>query len=120
MPACLSAAALVVGRAGALTLAELAIVGRPAVLIPLPTAADDHQTRNAQSFERAGAAVLLRQDEATGERLAEILADLLGASQRRAAMAAASRVLARPDAAPVIVARLEELAAQGGHGKKAA
>ena len=118
MPAALARASLVVGRAGALTLAELAIIGRPAVLIPLPTAADDHQTRNAQAFAQAGAAVLLRQDDATPSHLADTLADLLGAPAQLAAMAAATRTLARPRAASDIVDRLEVLAAEASAGKR--
>jgi UDP-N-acetylglucosamine--N-acetylmuramyl-(pentapeptide) pyrophosphoryl-undecaprenol N-acetylglucosamine transferase len=110
MPAALGDAQLVVGRAGALTLAELAIVGRPAVLIPLPTAADDHQSKNAQSFADAGAAVVLRQGEATGAALAEVLAGLLADPSRRATMAASMRGLGRPTAAEDVVRQLESLA----------
>lgn len=102
---------LVIGRAGALTLAELAITGRPAVLIPLPTAADDHQTRNAAAFERAGAAALLPQAEATGERLAEVCTGLLADEARRTSMSAAMAGLGRPAAARRIVDALEAIAA---------
>jgi UDP-N-acetylglucosamine--N-acetylmuramyl-(pentapeptide) pyrophosphoryl-undecaprenol N-acetylglucosamine transferase len=109
MAGALSGAALVVGRAGALTLAELAIVGRPAILIPLPTAADDHQTRNAQSFSRSGAALVLPERETTAARLADALADLLADPARRRAMAQAMTALARPTAARDIVDRLETL-----------
>jgi UDP-N-acetylglucosamine--N-acetylmuramyl-(pentapeptide) pyrophosphoryl-undecaprenol N-acetylglucosamine transferase len=100
-----------VGRAGALTLAELAIVGRPAVLIPLPTAADDHQSKNAAEFARAGAAVVLDQAQATGAALADLLAALLADPARREAMATAMRGLARPAAATEVVERLAALSA---------
>jgi UDP-N-acetylglucosamine--N-acetylmuramyl-(pentapeptide) pyrophosphoryl-undecaprenol N-acetylglucosamine transferase len=102
-------ASVVVARAGALTLAELAIAGRPAILIPLPTAADDHQSKNAARFAKAGAAIVLNQHNATGAQLARLLGDLLADSGRRRAMSAAMRSLARPRAASEIVDRLERL-----------
>ena len=104
-------AGLVVARAGALTLAELAIAGRPAILIPLPTAADDHQSKNAARFAQAGAALVLNQGAVTGAQLALLLGDLLADSGRRQAMATAMRSLARPKAAAEIVDRLEKLTA---------
>jgi UDP-N-acetylglucosamine--N-acetylmuramyl-(pentapeptide) pyrophosphoryl-undecaprenol N-acetylglucosamine transferase len=104
-------ASLVVARAGALTLAELAIAGRPAILIPLPTAADDHQSKNAARFAQAGAAIVLNQQTVTGVQLAQLLGDLIADSGRRQAMATAMRSLARPMAAAEIVDRLEKLTA---------
>jgi UDP-N-acetylglucosamine--N-acetylmuramyl-(pentapeptide) pyrophosphoryl-undecaprenol N-acetylglucosamine transferase len=104
-------ASLVVARAGALTLAELAIAGRPAILIPLPTAADDHQNKNAAHFAQAGAAIVLNQQTVTGAALAQLLGDLLADLGRRQAMATAVRGLARPKAAAAIVDRLEKLTA---------
>jgi UDP-N-acetylglucosamine--N-acetylmuramyl-(pentapeptide) pyrophosphoryl-undecaprenol N-acetylglucosamine transferase len=109
MAGALGDAALVVGRAGALTLAELAIVGRPAVLIPLPTATDDHQTKNAAAFARTGAAVVVEQKSATGAGLAELLGTLWTDAGRRAEMASAMRALGRPSAARDVVARLATL-----------
>jgi UDP-N-acetylglucosamine--N-acetylmuramyl-(pentapeptide) pyrophosphoryl-undecaprenol N-acetylglucosamine transferase len=114
MAGTLAAAGLVVGRAGALTLAELAIVGRPAVLIPLPTAADDHQSKNAAEFGQAGAAVVLDQNQATGAALAELLSTLLADSRRRESMAAAMRSLGHPAAAAEVVQRLSALTAPRG------
>lgn len=114
MPGELAKASLVIGRAGALTLAELAIVGCPAILIPLPTAADDHQTSNAREMATAGAAVLLPQREATAEGLAELVTTLLGDDARRATMGAAMAALGRPDAARAIVDELERLAPAAG------
>jgi UDP-N-acetylglucosamine--N-acetylmuramyl-(pentapeptide) pyrophosphoryl-undecaprenol N-acetylglucosamine transferase len=110
MPSELAKASLVIGRAGALTLAELAIVGCPAILVPLPTAADDHQTANAREMAAAGAAVVLPQNEATAEGLAELVASLLRDDARRAAMGAAMAALGRPGAARAIVDELERLA----------
>ena len=109
MPGELAKATLVIGRAGALTLAELAIVGCPAILIPLPTAADDHQTANARELANAGAAVLLPQAEATAAGLADLVASLMNDDGRRAAMAAAMAALGRPGAGRAIVDELERL-----------
>jgi UDP-N-acetylglucosamine--N-acetylmuramyl-(pentapeptide) pyrophosphoryl-undecaprenol N-acetylglucosamine transferase len=110
MPAVLSKAAVCVARAGALTLAELAIMRRPAILIPLPTAADDHQTMNALAFEHAGAAVVLAQAEASATRLADLVDEILQDPARRASMAAAMGTLARADATRDIVAELSAIA----------
>lgn len=110
MPAVLAAATLVVGRAGALTLAELAMVGRPAILIPLPTAADDHQTRNAAEFATAGAAIVAPQKHTDAASLARMISDLCADPQRRAAMSRAMSGLGRPTAAHDIVDELERVA----------
>lgn len=90
---------LVLCRAGALTVAELAAAGVGAVLIPFPHAVDDHQTANARFLERAGAARLLPQTELDAQRLAAVLDELLGDRDRLLAMAEAARGQARPDAA---------------------
>ena len=111
MPTALAAAALVVGRAGALTLAELAMMARPAILIPLPTAAADHQSRNAAEFERAGAAVVLDQRTATPEALAAQIASLMSAPEQRAEMSRHMAALGRPDATREIVDEMERLIA---------
>jgi len=116
MPTALAAAALVVGRAGALTLAELAMMARPAILIPLPTAAADHQTRNAAEFARARAAVMVEQRTATGQLLAERIAELMSAPGRRAEMSRHMAALGRPDATREIVDELEALVAPRGRG----
>jgi UDP-N-acetylglucosamine--N-acetylmuramyl-(pentapeptide) pyrophosphoryl-undecaprenol N-acetylglucosamine transferase len=110
MPAVLSRAALCVARAGALTLAELAIMRRPAILIPLPTAADDHQTMNALSFEQAGAAILLPQAEASATRLADLVDEILQDPARHTAMTAAMGTLGRAGATHDIVAELAAIA----------
>jgi UDP-N-acetylglucosamine--N-acetylmuramyl-(pentapeptide) pyrophosphoryl-undecaprenol N-acetylglucosamine transferase len=97
------AADLVVCRAGATTIAELTAAGRPAVLIPLPTAADDHQRKNAEVLAGAGAAALIEQRDLTGTLLAARITDLLEDPGRLREMAQAARRLARPDAARAIV-----------------
>jgi UDP-N-acetylglucosamine--N-acetylmuramyl-(pentapeptide) pyrophosphoryl-undecaprenol N-acetylglucosamine transferase len=109
MPAALAEASLVIARAGALTLAELAIMGRPAILIPLPTATDDHQTLNALEFERAGAAVIVPQYDTTPPQLANVIQTLMGEPRRLEKMAEAMRGLARPNATREIVAELRAL-----------
>lgn len=101
---------VVVSRAGATTIAELAAAGRPAILVPLPTATDDHQRKNAQVMERAGAALVVDERELTGERLAHEIVTLAADRSRRVAMAGAARRLARPDAAARIADRVWELA----------
>lgn len=93
---------LVICRAGALTVAELAVCGRPALLVPLPHAIDDHQTLNARFLADAGAAVLLAQAE-FARRAAPLLQALLKCPARLRAMAAAARALGRPEAANAIV-----------------
>jgi UDP-N-acetylglucosamine--N-acetylmuramyl-(pentapeptide) pyrophosphoryl-undecaprenol N-acetylglucosamine transferase len=105
----MKAAGLVVSRAGATTLAEVTAAGRPAILIPLPTATDDHQRHNARALEAAGAAELMDQRDLTGERIADRMISLAGDPERRRRMAAAARQLARPRAAEDIVDELIRL-----------
>jgi UDP-N-acetylglucosamine--N-acetylmuramyl-(pentapeptide) pyrophosphoryl-undecaprenol N-acetylglucosamine transferase len=103
MPSAINAADLVVARAGAMTVAELTACGKPAILIPLPTAIYDHQMKNARVMEAAGAAVVLPQAELTGAKLAETVTAILDDPERVRAMGAASVTLRRIDAAEVIV-----------------
>jgi UDP-N-acetylglucosamine--N-acetylmuramyl-(pentapeptide) pyrophosphoryl-undecaprenol N-acetylglucosamine transferase len=109
---------LIVCRAGATTLAEITAAGKPAILIPLPTATDDHQRKNAEVLGTVGAAEVLLQAEATGDELARRIGALAADPARRAQMAAAARRLAKPDAADVIVDRaltlIADQAAQRG------
>ena len=102
MAAAYQRADLVVSRAGATTVAELGVVGRPAILIPYPHAADNHQEINAQELVRAGAARLHRQSELTPAGLADAMAELLGDAGARARMADAMTALGRPEAAATI------------------
>lgn len=101
----IKAADLVISRAGATTIAELTAAGKPAVLVPLPTAADDHQRKNAELLRDAGAVEVIEQKDLTGARLAERVLSLTADRERLAAMSAAARRLARPDAAKLIVDR---------------
>jgi len=108
----LAAADLVVGRAGASACAEVCAVGRAALLIPYPFAADEHQRCNAQALERGGAATCIPQSEATVERLAGFLSELAGSPQRRATMAARAAALGRPEAAREVARDLLAVAGQ--------
>jgi UDP-N-acetylglucosamine--N-acetylmuramyl-(pentapeptide) pyrophosphoryl-undecaprenol N-acetylglucosamine transferase len=101
---------LVVSRAGASTVAELTAVGRAAILVPFPHAADDHQGKNAEALARAGGAVVLRQPEADANRLAAAIDRLLRDDPARVAMAAASRSRGRPHAAKAIAEDVLDLA----------
>lgn len=101
----LGQADLVVCRAGATTLAELTAAGKPSILIPLPTATDDHQRKNAEAMASTGAAEVMLQKDATGTALAGRIASLVQDAAARARMSAAARALARPEAARVIVDR---------------
>jgi UDP-N-acetylglucosamine--N-acetylmuramyl-(pentapeptide) pyrophosphoryl-undecaprenol N-acetylglucosamine transferase len=112
VPARLAAAQLVIARAGASTMTELTTVGRPAVLVPYPHAADDHQTSNAHAFAAAGAGWLVPQPDFTPEALARLLRELVDDPARLAGAAAASRDFGTPDAAmnlaDVVVAAIDE------------
>ncbi len=101
--------ALVVCRAGATTLAELTVCGRPAILIPFPHAAGDHQNANARALEQAGAAVVLQQQDLTALRLATELRILLADREQLQLMAMRGRALARPDAARNILSECRSL-----------
>jgi UDP-N-acetylglucosamine--N-acetylmuramyl-(pentapeptide) pyrophosphoryl-undecaprenol N-acetylglucosamine transferase len=98
-PERLAAAHLVIGRAGASTMAELMAMGRPAVLIPYPFATDDHQTANAAGFVAAGAGVLMAEADATAAKLTGDLIGFMGSPEALSGAAAAARALGIPDAA---------------------
>lgn len=101
---------LCVARAGMMTIAELCAWGVPSVLIPLPTAAADHQTRNARALAASGAAEMLEQGGLTAHALGSALTTLLDDAPRRAAMTAAARARGRPGAATAIAERVIALA----------
>ena len=105
----LGQADLIVCRAGATTLAEIAAAGKPAILVPLPNATDDHQRKNAETLAAAGAAETLLQQDLTGRTLAGRILALAADRPRRTQMGAAARGLARPAAAQLIVNRALEL-----------
>jgi UDP-N-acetylglucosamine--N-acetylmuramyl-(pentapeptide) pyrophosphoryl-undecaprenol N-acetylglucosamine transferase len=106
MPAAYASADLVVSRAGAGAVAELAAAGKPSILTPFPYAADQHQLRNAEAFERAGAARVILDRDMNGARLFQAVMEL--APQRRR-MGEAARAMARPGATGRVADILEEL-----------
>lgn len=105
-----AAADVALSRAGAMSCAELTATGVPAILVPYPFAADDHQRRNAELLVAGGAAEMILDRDLTGERLAAGLSALFGDPARRARMAAAARALGRPDAAERVAAECLRLA----------
>jgi UDP-N-acetylglucosamine--N-acetylmuramyl-(pentapeptide) pyrophosphoryl-undecaprenol N-acetylglucosamine transferase len=109
MTAQYAAADVVLARAGS-TIAELCAAGKPSVLVPLPTAADDHQRRNAEVLAEAGAAEMLLQRDVTPESLRSALVALLSDAPRRAVMAERARSLAKPGALEKIAAMVLRLA----------
>jgi UDP-N-acetylglucosamine--N-acetylmuramyl-(pentapeptide) pyrophosphoryl-undecaprenol N-acetylglucosamine transferase len=114
MAARYEAANLVVCRAGATTVTELACAGLGSILIPYPFAADDHQTANARMLEAAGAAAVVSEEELTPAGLADLILTIARTPGRAREMGERARSVAKPDAARAIVDRLERLA--GGHG----
>ncbi|HUA76920.1 MAG TPA: UDP-N-acetylglucosamine--N-acetylmuramyl-(pentapeptide) pyrophosphoryl-undecaprenol N-acetylglucosamine transferase, partial [Acetobacteraceae bacterium] len=109
VPERLAAAHLVIARAGASSIAEIAVCGRPSVLIPLPGAIDDHQRANAAALAASGAAIVLDQDGLTAERLRVAIAALLGDPGRLASMAEAASRFARADAGERLADLVESL-----------
>ena len=99
---------VMVSRAGGMTVAELAAVGLPSVIVPLPGSPGDHQTGNGRRLERAGAAVLVPDAELTTDRLEQELEPLVADAGRRDAMAAAAAGLGRRHAATAIAALVEQ------------
>jgi UDP-N-acetylglucosamine--N-acetylmuramyl-(pentapeptide) pyrophosphoryl-undecaprenol N-acetylglucosamine transferase len=102
-----SAADLAVARSGAASLAEMAFFALPGILIPFPYAADDHQSRNAEIFARAEAAVILKESELSGDLLARKITDLTGDMTKIRSMSENSARLAPKDAAKLVAATME-------------
>jgi UDP-N-acetylglucosamine--N-acetylmuramyl-(pentapeptide) pyrophosphoryl-undecaprenol N-acetylglucosamine transferase len=101
---------LIICRAGATTCAEVAAAGRAAIMIPLPTAADDHQRKNAEALQNSGAARMVLQRDLSGESLANEIISLINSPEKISAMETAAKNLAREDAAEVTVDIIEKLA----------
>jgi UDP-N-acetylglucosamine--N-acetylmuramyl-(pentapeptide) pyrophosphoryl-undecaprenol N-acetylglucosamine transferase len=118
MPAAFARADLVVCRSGASTVAEITAAGKPAIFVPFPRAADDHQRVNAEALARSGAAVVVEESRLEGVWLAETIAALLGDSSRLARMSEAARALAHPNAArdiAMMAARVAGIEEQSGN-----
>lgn len=99
MPALFAQASLLLCRSGASTVAEVTAAGKPAIFVPFPRAADDHQKRNAEALQRAGAAVILEESRLAPGTLVETVASLFADQPRLKVMAEAARSLSHPDAA---------------------
>lgn len=112
MPAAYAVADLVIARSGASSLTEIASAGHPSILVPYPHAADDHQTRNAEVFSEAGAAVLIQESSLDAEKLADLAISILQDLPTYKRMAKAARALAVPDAADQICAAIEATISQ--------
>ena len=108
MPSALGAADLVIGRSGASSLAELAAADVPAILVPLSTAADDHQRANARAAAKCGAVIVLEETETTSDALTEQVVGLIPDTGKLMEMANAMKLLDRPDAAKLIATRILE------------
>lgn len=106
MLSCYRAASLILCRAGSSTLAEIARVGRPALFIPLPTAADNHQQKNAEVYSQVGAARVVKQDAMSAKEFADMILDLLHDPESLERMAQKVRQFHKPQAASEIVADL--------------
>ena len=105
----IAAADLVVSRAGAMTIGELAAAGRAAILVPFAAATNNHQELNARVVERAGGALVITESQLTPERLAAAISDVLGNAQKAVQMGAAARSLAAPDATKKITELLVKI-----------
>lgn len=120
MGATYAAADLVLCRAGAITLAELTVLGKPSILIPYPFAADDHQRANAEALVQAGAAVMVLDRALTPEALARTIDGLWGDDERLAGMARAAARMGRPEATAAVVetclSSVEQPRTAGGEG----
>lgn len=116
MPAAFACADLIICRAGASTVGELAAAGKAALLVPFPGATDQHQLQNARALERAGAAGVIEQSELTPARLVAEIDALLASPERLSGLEQAARSLAKPAAAAEI-ARLVEEVAEGKRGR---
>jgi UDP-N-acetylglucosamine--N-acetylmuramyl-(pentapeptide) pyrophosphoryl-undecaprenol N-acetylglucosamine transferase len=110
MPAAFARADLLLCRSGASTVAEATAAGKPAILVPFPQAADDHQRRNAEAIAQGGAAVLVPQAELTPERLAQIVTELFADPRRLKEMAERAQALSHHDAAGRVARMVAELA----------
>jgi UDP-N-acetylglucosamine--N-acetylmuramyl-(pentapeptide) pyrophosphoryl-undecaprenol N-acetylglucosamine transferase len=105
---------LVICRAGATTCAELSAAGKVGIMIPLPTAADDHQRKNAEALSTANAAKMILQADLTGESLSKEITDLINSPEKITEMERNAKNLAKKDAAKVTVDLIEELSKSHG------
>ncbi len=110
LPDILAAADLAISRAGASTVAEIAVIGTPTVFVPLPGAPGDHQRKNAELLAAAGGAVIVDDEKATIEEVWEPVQRLLKDAPRRDGMRERARAVGQPDAAERVAALVEQVA----------
>ena len=110
LPARIAWAHLVIARSGAGTVSELAVIGRPAILVPLPHALDDNQTPNADALANAGGGWRVRQSELTAEKLAAMLSDAFSSPDDLARRAAAARTIGKPEGTAKVADAVQALA----------
>jgi UDP-N-acetylglucosamine--N-acetylmuramyl-(pentapeptide) pyrophosphoryl-undecaprenol N-acetylglucosamine transferase len=113
MPQAFARADLLICRSGASTIAEIAAAGKPAIFIPFPRAADDHQRRNAEAIAATGAAVLMAESELSPEKVAQTMIELLADPARLQEMSEKAKALGRQDAAGQVAQMTADLAARG-------
>lgn len=113
IPAQVAEAQLVISRAGASSVADIAVIGRPSILVPLAAAIRDEQTANAQGLERVGAAHVMQESEFNAETLVESMTGILGHAQKAAEMSRAALEAGKPDAAEDLANLVETLAGKG-------
>jgi UDP-N-acetylglucosamine--N-acetylmuramyl-(pentapeptide) pyrophosphoryl-undecaprenol N-acetylglucosamine transferase len=112
VPARLAEAQLVISRAGASSVADISVIGRPAIFIPLKIATHDHQTANARGLVEAGGAQIIAEDDLTALELARQVFAILSTPAKANSMAAASKAYGKPEATESLVLLVEELAFQ--------
>lgn len=110
MPAYFARTDLIISRSGASTLAEITAAGRPAILIPFPYAADDHQRKNANALARRNAALVMEEQKTSGAELAQLLLELSKNRERLQQMSQAGKQLSKPDSVDRIIHLMEEIA----------
>jgi UDP-N-acetylglucosamine--N-acetylmuramyl-(pentapeptide) pyrophosphoryl-undecaprenol N-acetylglucosamine transferase len=115
MPAFFARADLLLCRSGASTVAEITAAGKPAIFVPFPRAADDHQKRNAEALEKAGAAVMLEEANLTNQTLVETATKLFNDPKKLKSMSEAARSLSHPNAASDIATMAANLV-KSSHG----
>ena len=100
---------LIISRAGASSVSEIEVAGLPSILVPLPTAADDHQTGNAEDLSRVDGCILIKQIDFTSIRAAEVISDLMVNKVKLTALSTNAKKVAKTDAAKRLANAVEEL-----------
>ena len=94
---------IVISRAGAITLSEITVCGKPSIIVPFPQAAADHQTKNAEALSKADAAIMISQKDLNSNNLVKTISELLQDKKRLQSMSEKSKAIGKPEATEVIV-----------------